>query len=85
LIDRVLAWHQPRTTTLAILNTVERARGLFVELESRCAELADAEPIQGSADFRIGGAEIRAERTRASSAGTFAVASDGKRTLSLRP
>ena len=28
------AAHQPRTTTLAILNTVERAQGLFVELES---------------------------------------------------
>ena len=38
LADRVLAAHQPRTTTLAILNTVERAQGLFVELENRLAE-----------------------------------------------
>jgi CRISPR-associated endonuclease/helicase Cas3 len=38
LADRVLAAHQPSTTTLAILNTVERAQGLFVELENRFAE-----------------------------------------------
>lgn len=38
LADRVLAAHQPGTTTLAILNTVERAQGLFVELENRLAE-----------------------------------------------
>ncbi len=38
LADRVLSAHQPGTTTLAILNTVERAQGLFVELESRFAE-----------------------------------------------
>jgi CRISPR-associated endonuclease/helicase Cas3 len=38
LADRVLAAHQPGTTTLAILNTVERAQGLFVELEDRFAE-----------------------------------------------
>jgi CRISPR-associated endonuclease/helicase Cas3 len=38
LADRVLAAHQPGTTTLAILNTVERAQGLFVELENRHAE-----------------------------------------------
>lgn len=38
LADRVIAEHQPGTTTLAIFNTVERAQGLFVELESRFAE-----------------------------------------------
>jgi len=38
LADRVLAVHQPGSTTLAILNTVERAQGLFVELENRFAE-----------------------------------------------
>jgi CRISPR-associated endonuclease/helicase Cas3 len=37
LTDRVLAEHQPGTTTLAILNTVERAQGLFAELEDRFA------------------------------------------------
>ena len=37
LADRVLAEHQPSTTTLAILNTVERAQGLFAELEDRFA------------------------------------------------
>ena len=37
LTDRVLAEHQPGTTTLAILNTVERAQGLFAELEHRFA------------------------------------------------
>lgn len=57
----------------------------LVELGSRCAELADTERIQGSADFRTVGAEIRAERTRASAAGIFAVASDGKRILGSRP
>lgn len=35
LADRVLAAHQPGTITLAILNTVERAQGRFVELENR--------------------------------------------------
>ncbi|MBI3371902.1 MAG: CRISPR-associated helicase Cas3' [Betaproteobacteria bacterium] len=38
LVDRVLAAHQPGTTTLAILNTVERAQGLFSELGNRLAE-----------------------------------------------
>lgn len=38
LTDRVLVAHQPGTTTLAILNTVERAQGLFLELESRFSE-----------------------------------------------
>ncbi|BFU93805.1 MAG: hypothetical protein NTNFB02_05270 [Nitrospira sp.] len=38
LADRVLAVHQPGTTTIAILNTVERAQGLFFELENRLAE-----------------------------------------------
>lgn len=38
LADRVLAVHQPGTTTLAIVNTVERAQGLFVELGNRSAE-----------------------------------------------
>jgi CRISPR-associated endonuclease/helicase Cas3 len=37
LTDRVLAEHQPGTMTLAILNTVERAQGLFAELEDRFA------------------------------------------------
>ena len=37
LTDRVLAEHQPSTTTLAILNTVERAQGLFAELDDRFA------------------------------------------------
>lgn len=37
LTNRVLAEHQPGTTTLAILNTVERAQGLFAELEDRFA------------------------------------------------
>lgn len=35
--------------------------------------------------LRLGGAQSRVERTRASCAGPFAVGSDGKRTLSLRP
>ncbi len=43
LADRVLAAHQPGTTTLAILNTVDRAQGLFVELENRLAQL----PVKG--------------------------------------
>ncbi len=43
LADRVLAAHQPGTTTLAILNTVERAQGLFVEVENRLAE----SPVKG--------------------------------------
>ena len=43
LADRVLAAHQPGTTTLAILNTVERAQGLFAELENRLAE----SPVKG--------------------------------------
>lgn len=43
LADRVLAIHQPGTTTLAILNTVERAQGLFVELGNRLAE----SPVKG--------------------------------------
>jgi CRISPR-associated endonuclease/helicase Cas3 len=38
LADHVLAAHQPRSTTLAIVNTVERAQGLFVELENRLTE-----------------------------------------------
>ncbi|MBA2591818.1 MAG: type I-U CRISPR-associated protein Csx17 [Pseudomonadota bacterium] len=37
LTDWVLANHQPGTTTLVILNTVERAQGLFTEVESRFA------------------------------------------------
>lgn len=44
LAGRVLATHQPGTTTLAILNTVERAQGLFVELEKCIAE----SPVKGS-------------------------------------
>lgn len=43
LADRVLAARQPGTTTLAILNTVERAQGLFVELENHLAE----SPVKG--------------------------------------
>lgn len=43
LAERVFAAHQPGTTTLAILNTVERAQGLFAELESRFAE----SPVKG--------------------------------------
>ncbi len=35
LADHVLAAHQPGTTTLVILNTVERAQGLFTEMEKR--------------------------------------------------
>ena len=35
LTDRLLAEHQPSTMTLAILNTVERAQGLFAELDDR--------------------------------------------------
>ena len=38
LADRVCKAHQPGTITLAILNTVERAQRLFVELENRLAE-----------------------------------------------
>lgn len=38
LADAVLTAHQPGSTTLAILNTVERAQRLFKELESRFAE-----------------------------------------------
>lgn len=41
--DRVFAALRPGTTTLAILNTVERAQGLFVELERRLAE----SPVKG--------------------------------------
>lgn len=33
--DQVLAAHWPSTTTLAILNTVDRAQGLFMELKKR--------------------------------------------------
>jgi len=43
LVRRVLAAHQSGTTTIAILNTVERAQGLFAELESHFAEL----PVTG--------------------------------------
>ena len=43
LADRILAAHQPGTTTLAILNTVDRAQGLFVELENCLAE----SPVKG--------------------------------------
>lgn len=43
LADRILAAHQPGTTTLAILNTVERAQGLSAELENRLAE----PPVKG--------------------------------------
>lgn len=43
LAQRVLEAHQPGTTTLAILNTVERAQGLFAELEKRFTEL----PVKG--------------------------------------
>ncbi|MGQ0571467.1 MAG: type I-G CRISPR-associated helicase/endonuclease Cas3g, partial [Armatimonadota bacterium] len=35
LTEQVFKAHQPGTTTLAILNTVERAQGLFSELEAR--------------------------------------------------
>ena len=38
LANQVLAAHQPGTATLAILNTVERAQGLFAEIENRYAE-----------------------------------------------
>lgn len=43
LAGRVLAAHQPGTTTLAIFNTVERAQGLLVELENHLAE----SPVKG--------------------------------------
>jgi CRISPR-associated endonuclease/helicase Cas3 len=43
LAERIYAVHQPGTTTLAILNTVERAQGLFAQLESRFAE----SPVKG--------------------------------------
>lgn len=43
LADQLLRAHQPGSTTLAILNTVERAQGLFVELENRLAE----SPVKG--------------------------------------
>lgn len=43
LADRILSAHQPRTTTLAILNTVERVQGLFAELEKRFSE----PPVKG--------------------------------------
>ncbi|MGH8678553.1 MAG: CRISPR-associated endonuclease Cas3'', partial [Burkholderiales bacterium] len=43
LANLVLAAHRPSTTTVAILNTVERAQGLFAELESRFAE----SPVKG--------------------------------------
>ncbi|MGH8526110.1 MAG: CRISPR-associated helicase/endonuclease Cas3, partial [Gammaproteobacteria bacterium] len=39
LTHRILAAHQQGTTTLVILNTVERAQGLFAELESRFVAL----------------------------------------------
>lgn len=38
LADTIHKAHQPGTTTLAILNTVERAQCLFAELESRLSE-----------------------------------------------
>ncbi len=37
LADQVIGAHRPGTTTLTILNTVERAQGLFAELEGRFA------------------------------------------------
>lgn len=43
LAERVHTAHQPGTTTLAILNTVERAQGLFVELENHPAQ----SPVKG--------------------------------------
>lgn len=43
LAQRVLKAHQPGTTTLAILNTVERAQGLFAELEKHSTE----SPVKG--------------------------------------
>jgi CRISPR-associated endonuclease/helicase Cas3 len=74
LTDRVLAAHQPGTTTLAILNTVERAQGLFVELENRLAESSgkgkkkaatpasnDPKPLLIHSRFR---AQERAEQNR---------------------
>lgn len=45
LTDRVLAEHQPGTTTLVILNTVERAQGLFAELETRFAAPRDRKKV----------------------------------------
>lgn len=59
LADRVLATHQQGTTTLAVLNAVERAQGLFVELKDRLAESVDTGPTQGSADFRTGDPQTR--------------------------
>jgi len=38
LADEVLAAHRAGATTLAIINTVDRAQGLFAELEKRLAE-----------------------------------------------
>lgn len=43
LANRVLAAHKPGTITLAILNTVERAQGLFAEIDNCFAEL----PMKG--------------------------------------
>ncbi len=43
LAGRVLAAHPPGTTTLAILNTVERAQSLFVGLKNRLAK----SPVKG--------------------------------------
>ncbi|MGH8644134.1 MAG: type I-G CRISPR-associated helicase/endonuclease Cas3g [Gammaproteobacteria bacterium] len=45
LSDRALAEHQPSTTTLVILNTVERAQGLFAELETRFAAPRDRKKV----------------------------------------
>lgn len=43
LAEQVIAAHQPGSTTLVILNTVERAQGLFAELEGRFTE----SPVKG--------------------------------------
>ena len=60
LADRVVAAHGSGTTTLVILNTVERAQGLFAELERRFAPV----PAKGGKN-RSGTAPVSAEDARA--------------------
>lgn len=74
LADRVLAAHQRGSTTLAILNTVERAQRLFVELESRFAEspakgrmkaATPAPPVSSNPERLLIHSRFRAEDRRA--------------------
>ncbi|HNP82242.1 MAG TPA: CRISPR-associated helicase Cas3' [Nitrospira sp.] len=74
LADQVVAAHQAGTTTLAILNTVERAQGLFAELENRFREpsmksrkkaATTAPPISNKPERLLIHSRFRAEDRRA--------------------